>query len=65
MEFPRGEDPDRFGGGCDIILANRMAEELQPAIGKVYCMDISMRIDAPTIDFYGVMDWAASSILAG
>jgi len=40
MEFPVEEDLDRFRDGCDIILANRMAEELRPVIGKVYCRDI-------------------------
>ena len=40
MEFPVEEDLDRFRDGCDIILANRMAEELEPVIGKVYCRDI-------------------------
>ena len=39
-EFPVEEDLDRFRDGCDIILANRMAEELEPVIGKVYCRDI-------------------------
>jgi len=40
MEFPVEEDLDRFRDGCDVILANRMAEELEPVIGKVYCRDI-------------------------
>jgi len=34
-EFPEEEDLGRFRDGCDVILANRMAEELRPVIGKV------------------------------
>lgn len=40
MEFSVEEDLDRFRDGCDVILANRMAEDLRPVIGKVYCRDI-------------------------
>lgn len=50
MEFPVEEDPDMSRDGCDVILANRMAEELRPVIGKVCCMDISMRIETFSID---------------
>jgi len=40
MEFPVEDDLDRFWDGCDVILANRMAEELHPVIGEVYYRDI-------------------------
>ena len=40
MEFPVEEDLGRFRDGCDVILANRMAEELEPVIGKICCRDI-------------------------
>jgi len=40
MEFPVEEDPGRSRDGCDVILANRMAEELEPVVEKVYCRDI-------------------------
>ena len=40
MESPVEGDLDRFRDGCDVILANRMAEELEPVIGRVYYGDV-------------------------
>ena len=36
MEFPVEEDLDRFRGRCDVILANRMAEELDAISERVW-----------------------------
>lgn len=40
MEFPVEADFEIFKNKSDIILANRMAEELQTLSNKVYCRDI-------------------------
>ena len=40
MEFPVEEDIKKFKDECDVILANRMAKELESISNKVYCRDI-------------------------
>ena len=40
MEFPVEEDIEKFKSECDIVLANRMAKDLESIFDKVYCRDI-------------------------
>ena len=40
MEFLVESNFEKFGKECDVILANRMAKELDPLSDKVYCRDI-------------------------
>lgn len=40
MDFEVEADLTKFQNECDVILANRMAKELEPVSGKVYCRDI-------------------------
>ena len=40
MDFEVEADLSKFEDECDVILANRMAKELEPVSGKVYCRDI-------------------------